>query len=328
MNFTYRLIRPDEEATAVAFWSEMFAYDYDEMYKEYSTDSDRLSQTYVAVDPYGHIAATAGYCVRSIRDNTGEPQRTGCVWNVATAPQFQRRGLARHLMHITLDAMVINGCTWSFLDASPYGRPLYAQLQYTAINSPYWDGTIFHHPEGNDGYVVRTYDPRNEVQGWESLSNIYNSYNHNTPLTTVRDITYWTSGYAHYRYTLWLAQRKVILAAFTNANRARPIGYLAADFGEDNFQILEIGVMKEHTGALNCLISSAIQTALYKGYSHGRFWLSHDERSRHIISPFFNELRKGQENHIMARSLMREKTKTLEETIFSPNAMQWMIDNV
>jgi hypothetical protein len=35
MNFTYRLIRPVEEATAVAFWSEMFAHDYDEMDQEY-----------------------------------------------------------------------------------------------------------------------------------------------------------------------------------------------------------------------------------------------------------------------------------------------------
>jgi GNAT superfamily N-acetyltransferase len=328
MDFTYRLIRPDEEATAVTFWSTMFEYDYDEMHAEYATDPDRLSQTYLAVDLNGQIAATASYCVRLVRDNAGEPQRTGCVWNVATAPQFQRRGLARRLMHIIIDAMIVNGCSWSLLFTSRDGRSLYSQLQYTELKSSYWEGKLVHHVLHNEGYDIQTYDPRNTPTGWASLHDIYHSYNEKRPLTTVRDLPYWHSGYAHYRYSLWLAQRKVIVAAFSKANQQQPVAYLAADFEEDRFQIFELGATEGHEIALASLISRAIQMAIHQGHSHGRVWVPHDHSSKQLISSFFERPQQNQEAHIMGRSLLANKERLFNETIHSVDAAQWMIDNV
>lgn len=285
-DLTYRLIQPNEEVATVKFWSSMFECDYDEMYAEYATDLERLLHTYVAVTATGEIYSTASYCVRYIRDVNGDLQRTGCVWNVATKPQAQRQGLARRLMIIMVEAMIAEGCTWSLVFTSPDGYALYKKLGYTDVNAPFWSGPIITYQITDTAYTVRSYDPRIELDGWLCMSDIYHSYNLQRPLTTFRDTNYWISGYAHHRYMLWLAQQKVIFAAFPIGNEDVPVGYLAADFDE-KFQIFEIGTMTGHEEALSLLMDSAVQTAVRKGYEYGHIWLPHNRESEKLIQPLF-----------------------------------------
>lgn len=327
MTYTYRLIQPNEEAAAIAFWSALFDCDHDEMYAEYATDPDRFSHTYLAIDSDGRMCATASYCVRSIRDIDGGLQRTGCVWNVATEPHAQRQGLATRLMRMTIDAMIAEGCTWSLVFTSPAGQRMYSHLGYTSVDVPRWGGTLKRCFVQNNTYIVRPYDPRVELNGWEHLADIYLSYNVHRPLTTFRDRRYWTTGYAHHRYTLWLSQQKAIFAAFSRKDQGSPIGYISVDF-DDTFQIFELGVMQGHDEARMSLIDTTIQAALQKGYSNGRIWLPHDPESENIVNHFLADMpQQDHEAYLMARALSPTMTAKLESTVTAPHAMQWMIDN-
>ena len=137
---------------------------------------------------------------------------------------------------------------------------------YTSVDVPRWGGTLKRCFVQNNTYIVRPYDPRVELNGWEHLADIYLSYNVHRPLTTFRDRRYWTTGYAHHRYTLWLSQQKAIFAAFSRKDQGSPIGYISVDF-DDTFQIFELGVMQGHDEARMSLIDTTIQAALQKGYS-------------------------------------------------------------
>ena len=182
MAIDYRLIRAEEEDTALHFWAEMFNSEYGDMHREFSTDPQRLLHTYVAVAPGNTLLSTASYCLRELRDSHGVPRLVGVVWNVATRADARKQGHAAQLMARVLEALRGDGCVWSMLFTSEAGRPLYTRFGYSDFPVPYREGTISNaRPPCLEEYDIQHYDPRTEPAGWAALAAVYSSFNARRP---------------------------------------------------------------------------------------------------------------------------------------------------
>ena len=60
--------------------------------------------------------------------------RYGYLSSLFTEPEHRRRGLARHLMGLAMEAARERGCAEVALHAAPDGRPLYESLGFAATN--------------------------------------------------------------------------------------------------------------------------------------------------------------------------------------------------
>jgi GNAT superfamily N-acetyltransferase len=98
------------------------------------------SKTYlgwIAESTQGEIAGGSGLIVIPWPPGpiTLDP-RCGFVFNVYTAPQHRKQGLARRLMDAVHDYCRAEGIERVVLNASTFGKPLYDAMGYVVANEP------------------------------------------------------------------------------------------------------------------------------------------------------------------------------------------------
>ena len=82
------------------------------------------------------VAAGAGLMITDWVAHPLSPHdaRRAYVLNVYTYPEFRRRGLAKHLMEVIINACCNEGFRAIWLHASEHGRPIYSSLGFESTN--------------------------------------------------------------------------------------------------------------------------------------------------------------------------------------------------
>jgi GNAT superfamily N-acetyltransferase len=94
------------------------------------------------------VVAGAGVLVRTLLPRPDTDKRTllagreALVMNVYVAPEFRRRGLARHLMETILEWARGAGIPRMVLHASGEGRPLYESMGFVPTNEMRYGGSL------------------------------------------------------------------------------------------------------------------------------------------------------------------------------------------
>lgn len=63
-----------------------------------------------------------------------ECRKYGYIWGVYVEPDYRRRGIASQLMLEAIAYLKSIGCSRALLHASPFGKPVYDRLEFTASN--------------------------------------------------------------------------------------------------------------------------------------------------------------------------------------------------
>lgn len=83
----------------------------------------------------GQAVASAALTLYAILPKPWNPTaRYGYVSSLFTEREHRRRGLARHLISLALEAAKEHGCAEAVLHGAPDGRPLYESLGFAATN--------------------------------------------------------------------------------------------------------------------------------------------------------------------------------------------------
>ena len=126
-NSIYRPLQdPDELASALRIQSMVMDYDYEEIVRTMG-----IPPSSPQLDTYLLRANGMPVCTTQlVRDLDG---RTASVWNMATLPQYQRKGYATQLLHSVLMQAKDAGISYVHLMASNEGEPLYRHLGFSNI---------------------------------------------------------------------------------------------------------------------------------------------------------------------------------------------------
>jgi ribosomal protein S18 acetylase RimI-like enzyme len=169
MSIQYRLLRPQEEDRAVAFWMHVLETDDIEArqtFRDFSDLPQRFNHAHIAIAEDGQIVATVCYWLREVRDTTGAAVPVGHLFHVATEPTARRQGHASRLLADTVYALSKAGCQWALLSARQDAVALYQRAGWQATPRRYWRGTYAADtwPKQHD-YPVQKYDPRQHPNG-------------------------------------------------------------------------------------------------------------------------------------------------------------------
>ncbi|MEC4803745.1 MAG: GNAT family N-acetyltransferase [Jaaginema sp. PMC 1079.18] len=58
----------------------------------------------------------------------------GYIWGVYVSPEYRRQGIGKQLVQQALKYLRSQGCTRAILHTSPWGKPLYTQLNFVNSN--------------------------------------------------------------------------------------------------------------------------------------------------------------------------------------------------
>ncbi len=326
MTVEYRLMRAEEERVVLGLWG-------DPTYQaaRFATDPAAHAHTYVAVAPDGTILSTLHSLVTFRRDATSTPRRVGEIDSVGTRAEARRQGHATRLLLLALDALHTAGCDWSLLVATDEGRSLYERHGYQCYPEPWRRGTITGAlPQGDSRYVVRPYHPLQEPAGWDQIAAVDVAFNRWRPLTIVRDAAYWR-GYAAWRVSNWITDEGlVIFGAFRREAEARLCGFAFAEFYPAAFQVRDMGVLPEESGATLALLTEVAAEARRRGILlAGRMYLPQEPPIDAALDQLFGPtLYAGQDQgHVMARTIAADFTKRQLDAIFAaPSAHFSAID--
>ena len=167
---------------------------------------------------------------------------------------------------------------------------------------------------------MRTYDPRQEPSGWDQLATVDVAFNRRRPLTVVRDAAYWR-GYAAWRVGNWITDEGlVIFGAFRREAESRLCGFAFAEFYPPAFQVRDMGVLPEESGATLALLTEVAAEAGRRGIPlAGRIYLPQEPPIDAALDRLFGPtLYAGQDQgHVMARTIAADFTKRQLDAIFA-----------
>src|SRR5688500_4419414 len=143
MSIHYRLLHPEEEDQAVAFWMRVLESNEDEArqtFRDFHDAPQRFNQTHVAVAADGQLLATVCYWLRDVRDSAGTAVPIGHLFHVATEPSARRHGHASRLLADTIEALRGARCQWAILSARQDAVALYQRAGWQPTPRTYWRG--------------------------------------------------------------------------------------------------------------------------------------------------------------------------------------------
>ncbi|MFI6601947.1 GNAT family N-acetyltransferase [Nonomuraea sp. NPDC050536] len=181
----YRTAVPTDEPGILAVWGESFPGALEAVRADWEAVPERNSRTFVAADSSGVLAVVL-YVPRLLRSSSGTPVRVGGVGAVATRADARRRGHARRLLELALEAMAGDGCAWSLLFTG--SQHVYASLGWRPF--PLCERTAEPPPPVPPAGGVRPVP----VAEWRTLAPIHAAFNAHRPLTAVRAPADWTRG--------------------------------------------------------------------------------------------------------------------------------------
>jgi hypothetical protein len=201
MSTVYRLLRPEDEAAALALWSAAYDDNPATMRAAFHSDPQRFERAFVAQAPDGTLLAAIAYWIRNLRDTTGTPRRTGHLWGIGTRPEAMDAQLqqhADHLLDLALSALRRERCELAlFYPTEPTTYTYYEDRGWRLVPNAYQQDTFTGVPlPATPDYATHRYDPLKAVGEWEALAEIYTDYNAHRPGSVVRDATYWRA-YLH-----------------------------------------------------------------------------------------------------------------------------------
>ena len=322
----YRLMRAAEAPVVLAMVGDP-AYQA----ARFATDPAAHAHTYVAVAPDGTIVSTLHYHLTVRRDADGRPRRVGEIDSVVTRAAARRQGHATRLLRLALDALHAAGCAWSLLVATDAGRPLYERAGYRCYPEPWRRGTITGAlPQRDRRYVMRPYDPPQELAGWDQIATVDVAFNRRRPLTVVRDVAYWR-GYAAWRVGNWITDEGlVIFGAFRSEAASRLCGFACAEFYPAAFQVRDIGVLPEEAGVTLALLTAVAAEAGRRAIPLvGRMYLPQAPPIDTALDRLFGPtVYAGQDQgQVMARTIAADFTQRHLDAIFdAPGAHLSAID--
>lgn len=117
---------PDAIAMALIIQAEVFGFDYQEIVQTMGIPprSTQLDTYLLRVDDVP--ACTA----QLVRDKDG---KMASLWNVATLPEYQKRGYATLLLSSILKQTNESGISWVHLMATREGEPLYKRMGFSTV---------------------------------------------------------------------------------------------------------------------------------------------------------------------------------------------------
>ena len=340
MAVEYRNMRIEDEDEVYGLWQRTWgARNIEQVRSRSRLDPRFLDHIFIAIDEGGKVLSTARYAVRHIRDANALPRPAGCVASVVTVEEARRQGHAREVVRLALESMRSEGCAWTLLFSSSMGQSLYEGLGYRTYSAPYFRGTPSGQlaPPGN--YTIECLTSPFDISddAWTAIRVIYKEYNKRRPLSLIRDEEYWqgrvamrlASGDGTYTPFLFLAR---------NANNI-PVGYLLVYFStqqtareefnlDQHLAINELGLAESHEGALDSLLSAALDRA-EPGAIGVTCLLPREQRLEQAMSIIFGDsLQILDDRRMMARPLGETFSEGDISAMFeAPGAHFWSMDD-
>jgi ribosomal protein S18 acetylase RimI-like enzyme len=292
MSIHYRLLHPDEEDQAVAFWMRVLESNEDEArqtFRDFHDAPQRFNQTHAAVAADGQLLATVCYWLRHVRDSAGAAVPIGHLFHVATEPSARRQGHATRLLADTIEALRGAGCQWAILSARQDAVALYQRAGWQPTPRTYWRGRYAGEAgSGRQRYEVKHSDPRRETRGWEPIAAAYAQANAQQAGSLIRSPTYW-SGYGAWMFGLYLDTYQAILLTVRGEAAHDSIrGYALTTFSEMGFEVSEIVADPGDPDVLYSLLSGIILEARQRGIpEQGQLSITKGAATQTVLEQFF-----------------------------------------
>jgi GNAT superfamily N-acetyltransferase len=328
----------EDHSQVIPLWMQTWGYtDPEYLKRRIGVDPGYLDHTLLAASQDGEILATVHYWLFDLRDREGKPRRVGCVSNVVTKETARRQGHARRLMELALERMPQDGCEWTLLFSSDMGRTLYLQLGYRLYPLPYRRGTLSDkRPPLTGSYSVRRSDLTPQPDYWRSIASIYEAYNHDRPLTVIRDTAYWQGLHVR-KLERPFKDHDVHLFVAHSSTEGRDVGYAIAYLsngeatpteGFDSVILLsEIGVVSGHDDAIPQLLSAVVGATRGRRVRVVSFLPADPQTDRTLELLFEPPVEEFDDFFMMARPLdggLRQEE--VEAIVTAPNATFWHLD--
>ncbi len=336
MSVDYRLLRADEVDAAADLWvgyhPGIDSPQHQAWRQEIRAIPHLLTHTWVAVGPDGMLLSVVHYWPLTVYDAAGRPQQVGRISHVFTREEARRQGHAARLLELTIAAMRDDDCRWSILSTSDEARPLYRRYGWHTL--PLRQavcGGCDGHGQINplDGYAVRTYDPRREPGGWETLASIHRAYNVGRPLTTMRDPAYWRFVAARAGWWLSSGQAEVLLASRTDRPKDEPCAYLIALYSPARgFLVAELGALPDDGDALTVLLAAVMRRP--ESQTHGgRLHLPHDPGLEATLAALCSDVEYPLDGDYMVRAIAPDvDAHELDALAAAPGGAMWALDDI
>jgi ribosomal protein S18 acetylase RimI-like enzyme len=292
MPVQYRLLHPNEESRAVAFWMrtlEMNADEARQTFRDFHDAPQRFKQTHVAIADDGEILATVCYWLRDVRASTSAAVHIGHLFHVATEPTARRRGHATRLLTDAVHALQVAGCQWAILSARQDAVGLYTRAGWQPTPRIYWRGTYARELwQERQRYRVQPYDPRQQRHGWRPIAAAYAQANAQQAGSLIRPTTYW-SGYAAWMFGLYLdAYHAILLTVSDGAPHESIRGYALANFYDMGFVVSEIAADPSDPDVLASLLNGILTEARQRGIPlQGQLTIGDDTSTQTMLAQFF-----------------------------------------
>jgi GNAT superfamily N-acetyltransferase len=292
MSIHYRLLHPDEEDQAVAFWMRVLESDEHEArqtFRDFHDAPQRFKQTHVAVTADGRLLSTVCYWLRDVRDSAGTTVPIAHLFHVATEPSARQQGHATRLLADTIEAVRGAGCQWAILSARQDAVGLYQRAGWQSTARTYWRGTCAREAgQEHQRYQVQRYDPRHETRGWAPLAAAYAQANAQQAGSLIRPPAYW-SGYGAWMFGLYLDSYQALLLTVTDQSAHNSIrGYALTTFSDMGFEVSEIVADPSEPDALSSLLDGIGKEAQQRGVPiQGQLTIGGGAATQTVLAQFF-----------------------------------------
>ncbi|MEN6371128.1 MAG: GNAT family N-acetyltransferase [Armatimonadota bacterium] len=243
-----RSIRPDEIDRCLDLWDKSFVNTSRSYFKRYFYGDPWFTPEYTRVcEDDGRIVSAVQIVRREVRCGSSTLVMGG-IGNVGTLPESHGKGYSSATMRDAIKVMLNGGMDFSMLFTGI--NPFYERLGYCTIDFPVGAARLKPRLTPSEtSYTVRPYENKDA----EAVVSIYNEFNSDIALSTVRTPGYWR-GFAidpdAEPFDIWVAERDGEIA-----------GYAAGHVYSKSYQISEVCYSKGHEGSIKALIHKVWELA-------------------------------------------------------------------